>query len=58
MEYMAFQRCFTFLHNGLPITTFVSDRHTSIAKHMEKLPHMHHYFDLWHIAKSEYSQTE
>ena len=45
MEYMAFQRCFTFLDDhGLPTTTFVSDQYTSIAKHMkEKLPHIHHY---------------
>ena len=59
MEYMAFQRSLTFLHdNGLPITTFVSDRHASIAKHMkEKLPQTHHYFDLWHLAKSELIKT-
>ena len=44
MEYMALQRCFTFLHdNGLPITTFVPEQRTSIAKHMkEMLPHICH----------------
>ena len=52
MEYMAFQNCMNFLlvMAGLIISTFISDRHTSIAKHMrEKLSHITHYFDLWHL---------
>jgi hypothetical protein len=57
MEYEGFQRCMEFLSNKeLNMTTFVSDRHTSIQKHMrEKLPKIIHYFDLWHIKKSEFS---
>ncbi|XP_046864355.1 uncharacterized protein LOC124458369, partial [Xenia sp. Carnegie-2017] len=38
--------------DGLNVTTFISDRHTSISKHMkEKLPKITHYFNLWHLAK-------
>ena len=38
---------------GIKISTFISDRHTSIAKHMrEKLSDIVHYFDLWHLKKS------
>lgn len=39
MEYEGFQRCMTFLLGcGLAISTFISDRYVSIAKHMrEKL---------------------
>ena len=57
MEYMAFQRGFDHLErNGLSVATFTSDRHASIKKHMrEKLSHINHYFDLWHLAKSEFS---
>lgn len=55
MEYMAFDKCMTFiLGSGIAIASFISDRHTSIAKHMkEKLAHIKHYFDLWHIKKSK-----
>ncbi|XP_031563713.1 uncharacterized protein LOC116299222 [Actinia tenebrosa] len=53
MEYMAFNKCMTFiLGSGIAIASFISDRHTSITKHMrEKLGHIKHYFDLWHIKK-------
>ena len=56
MEYMAFTRLMEDIaDNNLNVTTFVSDRHASIAKHMrEKLPNITHYFDLWHLAKSVY----
>eukprot|EP00112_Aurelia_sp_Birch-Aquarium-sp1_P012751 Seg2686.5 transcript_id=Seg2686.5/GoldUCD/mRNA.D3Y31 product="hypothetical protein" protein_id=Seg2686.5/GoldUCD/D3Y31 len=34
------------------ISTFVSDRHSSVIKHMkEKLSSVKHYFDLWHLKK-------
>eukprot|EP00795_Rhopilema_esculentum_P004196 gene4196-20383_t len=34
------------------LSTFVSDRHTTIAKLMrEQLPDITHYFDLWHLKK-------
>ena len=55
MEYAAFQQCMDFLMgHSLDISTFVSDRHISIAKHMrEKLTNITHYFDLWHLKKSK-----
>ena len=54
MEYAAFVRCMDFMAGcGLLITTFVSDRHASIIKHMrEKLSNIVHYFDIWHLQKS------
>ncbi|KAK3755170.1 hypothetical protein QZH41_010695 [Actinostola sp. cb2023] len=53
MEYMGFQRSMTFLlGTGISISTFISDRHTGIAKHMrEQLTKITHYFDLWHLKK-------
>ncbi|XP_028518525.1 uncharacterized protein LOC110250843 [Exaiptasia diaphana] len=54
MEYVGFKNCMEFLleENGLPISTFVSDRHTSICSHMKKeLKDIKHYFDLWHLKK-------
>ena len=56
MEYMAFTRLMEDIaDNNLNVTTFVFDRHSSIAKHMrEKLPNITHYFDLWHLTKSMY----
>jgi len=55
MEYMGFQRSMTFLLGaGISISTFISDRHTGIAKHMrEQLTKITHYFDLWHLKKSK-----
>eukprot|EP00112_Aurelia_sp_Birch-Aquarium-sp1_P023357 Seg693.2 transcript_id=Seg693.2/GoldUCD/mRNA.D3Y31 product="hypothetical protein" protein_id=Seg693.2/GoldUCD/D3Y31 len=53
MEYEGFKRSMDFLAM-LPcgISTFVSDRHSSVIKHMkEKLSSMKHYFDLWHLKK-------
>ena len=56
MEYMAFTRCLdNIAKKDLNMNTFVSDRLTSIAKHLrEKLPIVTHYFDLWHLVKSMY----
>lgn len=56
MEYAAFVRCIEFLVGfGMPFESFVSDRHTSVVKHMrEKLPNITHYFDLWHLKKSKF----
>ncbi|XP_028403949.1 uncharacterized protein LOC114526538 [Dendronephthya gigantea] len=53
MEYEGFKRCMGFLlGEGLDLSTLVSDRHQTIAKHMrEKLPNITHYFDLWHLKK-------
>ncbi|XP_065068881.1 uncharacterized protein LOC135694119 isoform X2 [Rhopilema esculentum] len=53
MEYEGFKRCMEFLLS-LPtgISTFVSDRHSSVIRHMkEDLPNIKHYFDLWHLKK-------
>ncbi|CAB3991429.1 Hypothetical predicted protein [Paramuricea clavata] len=37
----------------LNMTIFISDRHTSIKKHMrEQLLKVVHYFDLWHLTKN------
>ena len=60
MEYEGFQRSMNFMM-GQPcgVSTFVSDRHTSIMKHMkEQLPEVIHYFDLWHLEKSMYNQND
>jgi hypothetical protein len=64
MEFMGHQKAFDFLFTtGITIKSFVSDRHTSIAKWMlEECPKkckelgqhiVNHFFDLWHIGKSK-----
>ena len=55
MEFMGFQECMQYLIGyGLLISTFISDRHISIASHMNKvLHHIKHYFDIWHLKKSK-----
>jgi hypothetical protein len=59
MEYEGFKRSMdNLLKRNIPISTFVSDRHPSIAKHMwEKHKDITHYFDLWHLIKSKNNQT-
>jgi len=54
MEFMAFKQCMNYLIGyGLLITTFILDRHVSIASHMKKvLTQITHYFDIWHLKKS------
>ena len=54
MKYMAFQRCMEYVSScGILYDTLVTDRYTSIAKHMrEKLKEVKHYFDLWHLRKN------
>ncbi|KAK3711271.1 hypothetical protein QZH41_020521, partial [Actinostola sp. cb2023] len=54
MEYLAFQNCLTYLLGcGVPLGTLITDRHSSIIKHMrERLNNIKHYFDLWHIKKN------
>lgn len=52
------------LDTEMVIKSFISDRHTSIAKWMREecpklckelnKPIINHYFDLWHIAKSKF----
>ena len=55
MEYEGFQWCMAFiLAAGIAMSTYVSDRHTSITKHMqEKFKNVRHYFDLCHLKKSK-----
>eukprot|EP00795_Rhopilema_esculentum_P011457 gene11457-21665_t len=53
MEFEGFKRSLQFLeNNGLNVTTFISDRHLSIAKYFrEERKDVLHYFDLWHLKK-------
>ncbi|XP_067029738.1 uncharacterized protein [Acropora muricata] len=53
MDFFGFKECMQYLIGyGLFITTFISDRHISIASHMKKvLHHIVHYFDIWHLKK-------
>ena len=63
MEFLGHQKAFSFqLSTGMIITTFVSDRHASIAKWMreectklckEMKTKIEHYYDCWHVAKSK-----
>lgn len=64
MEFLAFQKAFTFLlGTTMIIKSFISDRHTSIAKWMREecpkkcselgKPVVKHFFDIWHIGKSK-----
>ena len=63
MEFLGHQEAFSFLlSTGMIITTFVSDRHASIAKCMreyktvqenEKKTIIEHYYDCWHVAKAK-----
>ena len=54
MEYEGFKRSMTVISaQPCGVSTFVSDRHTSVVKHMrEQLAHIIHYYDLWHVEKS------
>ena len=63
MEFFAHQKAFAFLlGTGMIIKSFISDRHQSIAKWMRQecpkkcqelgKPVIDHFFDLWHIGKS------
>ncbi|KAK3722374.1 hypothetical protein QZH41_013690, partial [Actinostola sp. cb2023] len=62
MEFIGHQRSILhLLSTGMIIKEFISDRHSSITKWMREecpkiclemdKPYIHHYFDLWHIAK-------
>ena len=52
---MAFQHCMDFwLACSLLITTFISDRHSTIASHMKNiLTNIVHYFNIWHLKKNK-----
>ena len=54
MELEGAKRSFHFLSiMGLPIRTFISDRHRGIAKWIRECqPNTRHFFDIWHIARS------
>ncbi|KAK3732559.1 hypothetical protein QZH41_017850, partial [Actinostola sp. cb2023] len=53
MELMGLRQSMDYLIGyGIPITTFISDRHIGIACHMKNmLSHITHYFDIWHLKK-------
>eukprot|EP00112_Aurelia_sp_Birch-Aquarium-sp1_P025355 Seg84.2 transcript_id=Seg84.2/GoldUCD/mRNA.D3Y31 product="hypothetical protein" protein_id=Seg84.2/GoldUCD/D3Y31 len=54
MELLGFQKAMEYLNrSGLNISTFISDRHGSIAKSMrDDYKNIKHYFDLWHLKKT------
>lgn len=56
IEYEGFCRSMEYLLSLIAVKAFfyfVSDRHSSITKHMrEQLPQIIHYFDIWHLKKS------
>lgn len=67
MEFEGHKRALTFLLvTDMIIKTFISDRNKSIAKWMRVecpkkckalgKPIIHHFFDIWHIAKSKFFQ--
>ena len=56
MELEGLKRSLAFLKDeGLVVKSLVTDRHQQIAKYLrENHPEIDHYFDVWHIAKSEW----
>ena len=43
---------------GLDIDIMVTDRHRQIAKWIrEFLPHIKHYYDVWHLAKGKLGEV-
>ena len=54
MELVGCQRGIEFLKNKeVPISVFVSDRHTGIAKWIrDSEKQLKHYFDIWHVART------
>ncbi len=54
MELEGVKRCFAAVTDaGITVKTFVSDRHRGVAKWLrESFPQVHHYFDIWHIART------
>ena len=56
MEYEGFKTSMAvMMDQDSGVSTFVSDRHSTIIKHMkDNLSSVTHFFDLWHLKKSEY----
>ena len=56
MELEGLQRSLTFLKdNNVPVSDLITDRHSSVKKYMrEKQPDIHHWFDVWHVAKGKF----
>ena len=48
-----FKQCMdSLLLSGIIFDTFITGRHSAIAKYMrENLAHIKHYFDLWHLKE-------
>ena len=59
MEKEGLCRVLDFLkEKGLQVGIMVTDRHQQINKWLrETHPSIHHYFDVWHVAKGECSQS-
>ena len=55
MEKAGLIRSVDFLQDsGVDISTIITDRHPQIQKYIrEMLPSIHHYYDVWHVAKGE-----
>lgn len=55
MQFVGFKQCMECLIGyGLLMTTFISDRHVSIASHMKTvLKNIVCYFNIWHLKKSK-----
>ena len=54
MELLGAKRCFGYLNDaGIEVSDFISDRHRGVAKRIrESLPHVNHYNDIWHVART------
>ena len=54
MEREGFKRCMETIHDqGANVKVVATVRHVSIRSDMKKnFPHVHHQFDVWHVAKS------
>ena len=57
MEFLASQQCMDYLQKqGVTVESLITDRHSSISKYMrEQLKKVTHYFDLWHLRKSKFT---
>lgn len=57
MEKEGLQRCLNFLKEyDLNVKVLVTDRHKQINKWLrEKHSDVKHYYDVWHVAKGNYS---
>lgn len=53
MELEGLKRCLEFLAKYINITDIITDRHVMVKKFLrEEMPHIRHWFDVWHVAKN------